>query len=134
MNLRDFISFAKRSFLCGSSKVIPSTRTCTPPQSVSQYEEMEVDKAVAVTAMPIPTSPVKTRHISKCSSCKILRQSVLKLQQEKITAVKNLRAQQKKRESIKSLNQKIKRKELVFKSKIPVQILCTRQRSGSSKD
>jgi len=66
---------------------------------------MEVDKAVAVTAMPIPTSPVKTQHISKCS-CKILCQSVLKLQQEKITAVK--------RESIKRLNQKIKRKELQF--------------------
>ncbi|KAK2151197.1 hypothetical protein LSH36_372g01014 [Paralvinella palmiformis] len=65
-----------------------------------------------VTVGPIPTSPMKTRHISQCSSCKIIRQSILKLQQE-ITAVKNLPTQQKKREElITSLNQKMKRKEL----------------------
>ncbi|KAK2151199.1 hypothetical protein LSH36_372g01026 [Paralvinella palmiformis] len=92
--------------------VIPSTRTYAPAQSVPQNEEME-DKET-VTVRPIPTSLIKTQHISKCSFCKLLRQSVLKLKRQKITAVKNLRAQQKNKELVKRLNRKIKRKELQF--------------------
>ena len=106
---KKFDLICQEKFSWRSSKVIPSKRTCTSTQSVLQNEEMVKE---TVTVGPIPTSPMKTRHISQCSSCKIIRQSILKLQQE-ITAVKNLPTQQKKREElITSLNQKMKRKEL----------------------
>ncbi|KAK2155807.1 hypothetical protein LSH36_230g00009 [Paralvinella palmiformis] len=66
--LKRFYFICQEKFRWGNSKVIPN-RTCAPDQSVSQYEEMEVDKAVTVAVMPIPISPIKTRQISKCSSC-----------------------------------------------------------------
>ncbi|KAK2151196.1 hypothetical protein LSH36_372g00016 [Paralvinella palmiformis] len=81
---------------------------------------------------------MKTRQISKCSSCKILHQSILKLHQEKITAVKNLRlrAQQKKRALTKRLNQKIERKELQLsklKSQFESSVLAKDLRAANIK-
>ncbi|KAK2154689.1 hypothetical protein LSH36_260g02024 [Paralvinella palmiformis] len=81
---------------------------------------MEVDKAVAVAAMPIPISPLTTRQISKCS-CKILRQSVLEVAEgENNSSEKPKSPAEEKRTNQKVEPEDKKKRIAVFKSKIPV--------------
>ena len=62
-------------------------------------------------------SPLKTRQLAKCNNCKLLKQNLrdmrekqLKIQRDRMIAIRNLRMKQKDKRAKKTLNQKIKRK------------------------
>ncbi|KAK6186849.1 hypothetical protein SNE40_006117 [Patella caerulea] len=97
--------------------------------------QMEVDlfPSTSTSAQPIPfsgkgnvksstvsvaKSPVKTRQISKCTSCrrlhlpvKSMRKKQLEMRKEHGTRIKDMRIAQKKKAAIKMLNQKLREKK-----------------------